>query len=67
VVAGELARLREKQAASQQPELQAGVMESAADPFPTVTGMFIWPQIDDQRQRSLVMAGAHTTSTSEAV
>jgi hypothetical protein len=34
VVAGELARLREKQAASQQPELQAGQMESAADPFP---------------------------------
>jgi hypothetical protein len=34
VVAGELARLREKQAASQQPELLAGVMESAAEPFP---------------------------------
>jgi hypothetical protein len=34
VVAGELARLREKQAASQQPDLQAGVMESAVDPFP---------------------------------
>ena len=34
MVAGELARLREKQAASQQPELQAGVMESAVDPFP---------------------------------
>jgi hypothetical protein len=34
VVAGELARLREKQAAPQQPELQAGQMESAADPFP---------------------------------
>src|SRR5258708_24224562 len=34
-----------------------------------VTGMFIWPQIDDQRQRSLVTAGAQiqTTNTSEAV
>ncbi len=36
---------------------------------PFVTGMFIWPQIDDQRQRSLVTAGAQiqTTNTSEAV
>jgi restriction system protein len=32
-----------------------------------VAGMFIWPQIDDQRQRSLVPAGAQTTNTSEAV
>jgi len=32
-----------------------------------VAGMFIWPQIDDQRQRSLVTAGAQTTNTSEAV
>src|SRR5258707_964450 len=34
-----------------------------------VTGMFIWPQIDDQRQRSLVTAGAQiqTTNISEAV
>jgi hypothetical protein len=32
-----------------------------------VTGTFIWPQIDDQRQRSLVTAGAQTTNTSEAV
>jgi hypothetical protein len=29
--------------------------------------MFIWPQIDDQRQRSLVTAGAQTTNTSDAV
>ena len=34
---------------------------------PDVVGMFIWPQIDDQRQRSLVTAGARTTNTSEAV
>jgi hypothetical protein len=34
---------------------------------PLVTGMFIWPQIDDQRQRSLVTAGAQTTNTSDAV
>jgi hypothetical protein len=30
---------------------------------PVVTGMVIWPQIDDQRQRSLVTAGAQTTNT----
>jgi hypothetical protein len=38
-------------------------------PQAIVTGMFIWPQIDDQRQRSLVTAGAQiqTTNTSEAV
>jgi hypothetical protein len=29
--------------------------------------MFIWPQIDDERQRSLATAGAQTTNTSEAV
>ena len=29
--------------------------------------MFIWLQIDDQRQRSLVTAGAQTANTSEAV
>jgi hypothetical protein len=32
-----------------------------------VSGMFIWPQIDDQRQRSLATAGVRTTNTSEAV
>jgi hypothetical protein len=32
-----------------------------------VTGMPIWPQIADQLQRSLVIAGAHTTSASKAV
>jgi hypothetical protein len=34
---------------------------------PVLAGMFIWPQIDDQRQHSLVTAGAQTTNTSEAV
>jgi hypothetical protein len=38
-------------------------------PQPGVTGMFSWPQIDDQRQRSLVTADAQiqTTNTSKAV
>jgi hypothetical protein len=29
--------------------------------------MFIWPQIDDQRQRSLAMAGAQTMNTFETI
>ena len=29
--------------------------------------MFTWPQINDQRQRSLATAGVQTTSTSEAI
>lgn len=32
-----------------------------------VTGMFIWPQIDDQRQRSLATAGVHAANISEAI
>jgi len=32
---------------------------------PAITGMFIWPQIDDQRQSSLATAGVQTTYTSE--
>jgi hypothetical protein len=32
-----------------------------------VIGMFIWLQIDDQRQRSLGMAGVQTPNTSGAV
>lgn len=31
----------------------------------TVTGMFIWPPIDDQRQRSLATAGLQSMNTSE--
>ena len=40
-------------------------LSQALDPA-GVAGMFIWPQIDDQRQRSLVTADAQTTNTSEA-
>jgi hypothetical protein len=32
-----------------------------------VTGIFIWPQNDDQRQRSLPTASVQTTITSEAL
>jgi len=41
-------------------------LSQALDPA-GVAGIFVWPQIGDQRQRSLVKADAQTTNTSEAV